>query len=284
MQTFTLSALAMVPNQGESPLTFELIAIALLALSGAAFLNHLFRSKATSQKGVPGDVDRANVIEGQHEQVVVDEMDRLRNVAEKLEAQTSELRKREDELKAQLAGSDQAEHFAHAAVASTPSAPQAPDPAPAPVPTPAPAPAPVSQAASSLEQTFAHGSFARELVDAVMSATAENLADGQGREPACLSYSNDPAQSLKTLFESEIDRFWLAPNPKDPDEALLLPGLHTKINWPYLRKAVADHPLLHHFDLLKGERFEVIKPALLRKGDDGGWHLEERGRVRGVAG
>ena len=97
------------------------------------------------------------------------------------------------------------------------------------------------------------------------------------------TYTNDRRSAIDVIYpDNDTDRFWLKVNPANPKEALLFPGMKTRLDWSKLRTVTADHPLSHHFHLEPGEGVSVHRPAVLRK-VDGQWVLDKKGTVSGVS-
>lgn len=105
------------------------------------------------------------------------------------------------------------------------------------------------------------------------------LASQYGAE----SYTNDRRGDLAQLIKDVNDRFWVVPVPGRPEYALMIPGFTVKKSWAKLRQPETDHPLAHHFELRRGDRLQVIKPAVLRRNSNNFWELEQKGEVVGIS-
>lgn len=136
-------------------------------------------------------------------------------------------------------------------------------------PPPAPAPRPAES----------YDGFAREVAtrfnDAGKPAEHEALAREYGAE----YYSNERKGDIATLIKSDADRFWLIPFPHEPGRAFLIPGFAIKKSWQRYRHDTSDHPLAHHFNLTRGDKFSVNSAAIVRQDSNGYWQLERKGEV-----
>lgn len=124
--------------------------------------------------------------------------------------------------------------------------------------------------------------FADELADLFNRASKPDfdaLASRFGAE----SYTNDRRSDLAQLIKDDLDRFWVVPVPGQPDLALMIPGFTVKKSWAKLRQPETDHPLAHHFELRRGDRLQVIRPAVLRRNSNNFWELEQKGEVVGIS-
>ena len=97
------------------------------------------------------------------------------------------------------------------------------------------------------------------------------------------SYTNDRRGDLAQLIKDVNDRFWVVPVPGRPEIALMIPGFTVKKSWAKLRQPETDHPLAHHFEVRRGDRLQVIRPAFLRRNSNNFWELEQKGEVVGIS-
>lgn len=105
------------------------------------------------------------------------------------------------------------------------------------------------------------------------------LANRYGAE----TYTNDRRGDLARLIKDDIDRFWVVPVPGRSEFALMIPGFTVKKSWAKLRQPETDHPLAYHFDLRRGDRLQVMKPAVLRLNTSNVWELYQKGEVVGIS-
>ena len=117
-----------------------------------------------------------------------------------------------------------------------------------------------------------------ELFNRANRSDFDTLAADFGAE----SYTNERKGDLATLIKSDIDRFWVVPIPGNPDMGVMIPGFSIKKGWVKLRQPDADHPLAYHFELRRGDRLQVIEPAILRRNASGFWELKRKGEVVGI--
>lgn len=118
-----------------------------------------------------------------------------------------------------------------------------------------------------------------ELFNRANKPDFDALASQYGAE----SYSNDRRGDLAQLVKDPNDRFWVVPVPGRPDIGLMIPGFTVKKSWAKLRQAESDHPLAYHFELRRGDRLQVIKPAVLRRNSNNFWELQQKGEVVGIS-
>ena len=147
---------------------------------------------------------------------------------------------------------------------------------------PQPAPPRPASAPNAPQGGVSHQQFARELAEVFNhagKADFDELSSATGAQ----SYTNERKGDVSNLIKSDIDRFWVVPVPGSPDIALMIPGFQIKKTWAKLRQVGSDHPLAFHFELQRGEKLQVIKPARLRKNSNGFWELADKGEVTGVA-
>jgi hypothetical protein len=95
-------------------------------------------------------------------------------------------------------------------------------------------------------------------------------------------FTNERSGDLSALIKSNVDRFWLVQLPDQPGQALLLPGFDIRKSWQKYRQYTSDHPLAHHFDLIRSDRFMLSRAARLVRSADGSWQLAARGEVYGI--
>lgn len=95
-------------------------------------------------------------------------------------------------------------------------------------------------------------------------------------------YTNERSGDISSLLRSEIDRFWLVPQSHQSDTAWLIPGFAVRKAWQKFRQFASDHPLAHHFDLQRGDKFVVNRAAVVRKDTNGEWQLVSKGEVSGI--
>lgn len=92
-------------------------------------------------------------------------------------------------------------------------------------------------------------------------------------------YSNERKGDIATLIKSDSDRFWIIPIPGVSGYAALIPGFAIKKSWQRYRQDSSDHPLAHHFKLIRGDKFVVHAAAIVSKDSSGQWQLERPGEV-----
>ncbi|MEL6237738.1 MAG: hypothetical protein AAFQ90_03995 [Pseudomonadota bacterium] len=132
----------------------------------------------------------------------------------------------------------------------------------------------------AIDASFATGRFAKMLIERVHDGRRDDL-DGWRKRHGVATYTNDRRGDLAEIFPSMVDRFWLRANPHEPSQALLIPGMQVRHDFHRYRSIEAGHPLSHHFKLVPGERFALIRAAILRREDGGKWVLAEKGEVSG---
>lgn len=138
-------------------------------------------------------------------------------------------------------------------------------------------PPPAAQPSSGSMQQFA--ADLAELFNRASKPDFDALASQYGAE----SYTNDRRGELAQLIKGDLDRFWVVPVPGRPELALMIPGFTVKKSWAKLRQPETDHPLAYHFDLRRGDRLQVIRPALLRRNSNNFWELQQKGEVVGIS-
>ena len=267
--------------------------LALLAL-GAGGLTYVFlrgRSKEASRKGRKANDSRTernrtaqpaampepieDVIPlAQHEAEVAD----LRRQISSLESTITMLRSELEALKGQPSPADRrSDRPASSGYVETSGGFAENRAAPAPSPTSAP---PTQQRSAG---SFAESPEVLRLIEEVNTAGKVALNRGGPTDTRVETFANDRTNALEVLFASDTDRFWLVPNPDQPGEAALIPGLNTKSKWGNFKTAGPDHPLAHHFELLQGDRFAIHHAATVRKDASGQWVLVQKGQVSGVS-
>lgn len=124
--------------------------------------------------------------------------------------------------------------------------------------------------------------FANDLAELFNRANKPDF-DALASQYGAESYTNDRRGDLAQLIKDVNDRFWVVPVPGQPDFALMIPGFTVKKSWAKLRQPESDHPLAHHFELRRGERLHVVKPAVLRRNSKNFWELHQKGEVVGIS-
>ena len=146
-------------------------------------------------------------------------------------------------------------------------------------PTPAYQAEPQRAAPSRAGSTQQFADELAELFNRAGKPDFDALASRFGAE----SYTNDRRSDLAQLIKDDLDRFWVVPVPGQPDLALMIPGFTVKKSWAKLRQPETDHPLAYHFELRRGDRLQVIRPAVLRRNSNNFWELEQKGEVVGIS-
>jgi hypothetical protein len=148
---------------------------------------------------------------------------------------------------------------------------------PVPVHGQTPEPPRAAQPGTGSVQQFADD--LAELFNRANKPDFDALASQYGAE----SYTNDRRGDLAQLIKDVNDRFWVVPVPGRPEIALMIPGFTVKKSWAKLRQPETDHPLAHHFELRRGDRLQVIRPAVLRRNSNNFWELQQKGEVLGIS-
>ncbi|MBH5323303.1 hypothetical protein [Aurantiacibacter sediminis] len=155
----------------------------------------------------------------------------------------------------------------------------------APPPPERPAPQPESRPAEPAARapTAASAHNADDLVNKFNSTTKPGDFTRLAESVKAQYYTNERSTDITTLIKSDIDRFWVVPDPNNSNEALLLPGFNLKKSWQKYRQEASDHPLAHHFDMQRGDKLSVIRPAVLQRDSNNEWKLKTKGAISGLS-
>ncbi|MFO6430266.1 hypothetical protein ACLBKT_09280 [Erythrobacter sp. W302b] len=124
--------------------------------------------------------------------------------------------------------------------------------------------------------------FAADLAEFFNRANKPDF-DALATQYGAESFTNDRRGDLAQLIKDPNDRFWVVPVPGRPEIALMIPGFTVKKSWAKLRQPETDHPLAYHFELRRGDRLQVIKPAVLQRNSNNFWELQQKGEVVGIS-
>lgn len=280
-------------GSGINPLYFLIALIAALALGAVFFFARRDSGKGGRKTRETADADDARPVPGSpkasgvSKSYIDDELAKLDHRISALDTSVKErfdyIAEKIDELSAATKNGDAGGNDTRTQSAqslSPPSSTSAPVPPPqAPPPPPPPPPAAPSGAVGA---GFLQSPEVQALINEVNNATKQDRLRGGSTNARVRTFSSDSINAPQVLFEDATDRFWLLPNPSNPNEAALVPGMTIRNGWGQMMRATHDHPLGHHFRLDRGDSFNVQAAALMRK-DKTGWELVTRGVVSGIA-